>query len=170
MDSFTYGKAARQGPSLGRKPVYVALGAVLVVALGWAVFTVTKTGGEAVVKHVEDTTKQIDTAGDVEAQTNLNLALTTAKTAFVEAGSYGSAGYGQLSALDPALTYIDGSGASTGPKVVSVEATEQAWGAAVLSSSGTCFFIRDVAGGSTAYGSGEPCTGEAAMGATGAHF
>lgn len=170
MESFTYGKAAKRGPNLGRKPIYVLVAVVLLAGLAWVIVGVTKTGGEAVVKNVRDTTEQVDAAGDVQAQTNLNLALTTAKTAFVEAGTYASAGYGQLSALDPALSYVDGSTPSTGPNVVSVEATEQAWGAAVMSSSGACFFIRDVAGGATAYGSGDPCTGEAAMGATAASF
>jgi hypothetical protein len=169
MDSFTYGKAARQGPNLGRKSVYVALGALLAAALAWAILGMTRTGGEAVVRNVKDTTRQVDTAGDVQAQANLRLALSAATTTFMDGGSFSSAGPVELAALEPSFTYVDGSRPSTGPEVISVEATDQAWGAAVMSSSGTCFFIRSV-GTTQAYGSGDPCTGEAAMGATGASF
>jgi hypothetical protein len=169
MDSFTYGKAARQGPSLGRKPLYVVLGVVVVAALGYGVFSVTKTGGEAVVQHVKDTTKQIDTAGDLQAQANLRMALSAATTAFMDGGSFASASATELSALEPSFTYVDGTQPSTGPATISVAATDQAWGGAVMSDSGTCFYIRSV-GSAQAYGKGDVCTGEAAMAATGSRF
>jgi hypothetical protein len=168
MDSFTYGNV-RRGSGVGRKFVTVVVGIVIVAGLVAAAYTVTKTGGDAVAGNVEDTTKQIDTAGDVQAQANLRMALSAATTAFMDAGSFASAGPDELSALEPAFGYVDGSHPSTGANVVSVEATDQAWGAAVLSSSGTCFFIRTV-GTAQAFGSGDPCTGEAALGATGAAF
>ncbi len=170
MESFAYGKAARQRPSIGRRPLLVLLAVVLVAAVGWAVFGLTKSGGEAAVRHVEDTTKQIDTAGDVQAQANLQLAFSAAVTAYMDGGgSFSDAGPDQLSALEPDLTYVAGSHPSIGPNVISVEATAQAWGGAVLSSSGTCFYLRSV-GTTKAYGTGQPCTGEAAMAATGSHF
>jgi hypothetical protein len=168
MDSFTYG-SARPAPRRGRKAVSVAIGLTLVSAAGVAVFTLTTASGDAVVGNVRDTTKQIDAAGDVQAQTNLRSALSAATTAFLDGGSFTSAGPEQLAAIEPAFRYVDGSHPSTGANVVSVMASDQAWGAAVLSSSGTCFFIR-VVGTAQAFGSGEPCTGEAAMGATGAGF
>jgi hypothetical protein len=168
MDTFTYGNV-RRGPKLGRKFLSIVVGIVLVAGLVAATYTVTKTGGDAVVGNIEDTTKQIDIAGDVQAQVNLRMALSAATTAFMEGGSFTSADPDELSALEPAFRYVDGSHPSTGANVVSVEATDQAWGAAVLSSSGTCFFIRAV-GTAQAFGSGDPCTGEAAMGATGADF
>ena len=170
MDSFTYGKAAHQRPSVGRKPIYIAL--ALVVALGavTAVFGLVKTGGDAVVHHVKTVTKAADSASDLQAQSSLRLALQTAKTTLLDDSTYGSAGYGQLSLLDPSLTYVDATQPSTGPNVVSVQAGHGAWGAAVRSSSGTCFYVRDVMPGGTAYGSGDVCTGQAAMGATASSF
>jgi hypothetical protein len=171
MDSFTYGKAARGGPSLGRKPLYALLGVVLIAVLGYGVFTVTRSGGEAVVEHVKQTTKRVDTAGDAQAQANLRAALSAATTAFMDGGSFTSASASELAVMEPSLQYLDGSRPSTGPSVVSVEATAQAWGGAVLSSSGTCFYLRTV-GTTQAYGSGDPdvCTGQAAMAVTGSHF
>jgi hypothetical protein len=168
MDSFTYGNV-RRAPRRGRKAVSVVIGLSVVAAAGAAVFTLTKTSGDAVVGNVKDTTKQIDVAGDVQAQANLRSALSAAMAASMDGGSFTSAGPEQLSALEPALRYVDGSHPSAGPNVVSVMASDQAWGGAVLSSSGTCFFIR-VVGTAQAFGSGDPCTGEAAMAATGAGF
>ncbi len=169
MDSFTYGKASRGGPSLGRKPVYVALAVVLLAALAWAIVSVTTMGGDAVVHHVKDTVKQVDHAGDAQAQTNLRAALAAATTAFMDGGSFSSATATELSALEPSFEYVDSPAASTGPSVLSVRAAEQAWGAAVLSSSGKCFYVRSV-GGTQAYGTGDAdvCTGDAAMAVTSA--
>ena len=171
MDSFTFGKAARQGPNLGRKPIYVLLAVVVLGGLGWGIVSVTKTGGEAVAEHVKDTTKQIDVAGDLQAQTNLRLAMSAATTAFMDGGSFAAASADELSAIEPAVRYVDGSQRSNGPSVISVQATDQAWGGAVLSSSGTCFYLRTV-GTTQAYGNGDAdvCTGAAAMGATGSDF
>jgi hypothetical protein len=169
MDSFTYGKAARQGPKLGRRPVFVVLGVLLVAGLGYGVFTATKSGGEAVVRNVKGTTKQIDVADDMQAQANLRMALSAATTAFMEGGGFASASATELAALEPSFTYVDGSRPSSGPNEISVEATDQAWGAAVLSASGTCFYIRSVST-TQAYGRGDVCTGGAAMAATGADF
>jgi hypothetical protein len=167
MDSFAYGKARRRRSRL--KPVSVVFGVLLVAAAAAGVLGMTRKGGEAVVRHMKDATKQVEPAQDVEAQASLRSALSAAMTAIEEGGSLESAGAEQLSALEPALTYVDGSQPSTAATVVSIEATEQAWGAAALSSSGTCFFTRTI-GTAQAFGSGDPCTGEAAMGATGSHF
>jgi hypothetical protein len=169
MDSFTYGKAAGRG--LGRKPLYVALTVVLLAGLAWAIVSVTAMGGDAVVQHAKETTKQVDGSTDVQAQANLRAALAAATTAFMDGGSFASATATELAALEPSLQYVDATRPSTGPTVISVQATDQAWGAAVLSSSGTCFFLRTV-GGTQAYGAGDAdvCTGDAAMGATGSHF
>jgi hypothetical protein len=170
MDSFTYGKAARQGPNLGRKPLYIALAVVLAAGVVAAAMTVVKMGGDAVVHHVKTTTKAVDTAGDLQAQVNLKSVYSAAITAFMDAGaSFSDAGADQLSLLEPSFTYVDGSRPSTGPDVVSVEATKQSWGGAILSSSGTCFYLRAV-GSQKAYGHGDVCTGEAAMAATGTSF
>jgi hypothetical protein len=170
MDSFTYGKAARQGPNLGRKPLYIVVGVVLAAGVAWAGIGVIEAGGGTVVKHVKTTTKQVETVGDVQAKADLNLVFSAAITAFMDGGaSFLDAGPDQLSILQPNFTYVGGSRASTGPGVVSVEVTHQSWGGAILSSSGTCFYLRAV-GSHKAYGTGPVCTGEAAMAATGTHF
>jgi hypothetical protein len=169
MDSFTYGKAARQGPNFGRKPLYVVLGVLVEAGVAWAGIGVVKAGGDAVAEHAKTTTKQVGTAGDVQAQANLKLVLSAATTAFMDGNSYTSSGPTELEALQPDFTYLAGNQPSTGPSVISIEATTQAWGGAVLSSSGTCFYIRSV-GATQAYGHGDICTGEAAMAATGTHF
>jgi hypothetical protein len=168
MDSFTYGKASRGGPSLGRKPLYVALAVVVLAGLAWAIVSVTAMGGDAAVHHVKDTVKQVDRAGDTQAQANLRAALAAATTTFMDGDSFASATASELSALEPSFDYVDSPTVSTGPTVISVRATEQAWGGAVLSSSGTCFYVRSV-GGTQAYGTGDAdvCTGDAAMAVTG---
>jgi hypothetical protein len=167
MESFAYGKATQRRSR--RKPLSLVIVTTLAAAAGVGVFTVTRTGGEAVVQHTRDATEAVDAAGDVQAQANLRSALSAAMTAFMDGGSFESASADQLAALEPALTYVDGSQPSTAANVVSIEASDQAWGAAALSSSGTCFFIRTV-GTAQAFGSGDPCTGQAAMGATASHF
>jgi hypothetical protein len=68
------------------------------------------------------------------------------------------------------MTFVEGTTVSSGPNVVSVQVSPQAWGAAAMSRSGTCFWIRETVAGGTAYGSGDPCTGAAAMSATNASF
>jgi hypothetical protein len=149
--------------------VYVVLGVVLLAGLGYGVFSTTKSGGEAAVRNLNDTTKQIDVTDDMQAQANLRMALSAATTAFMEGGGFASANATELAALEPSFTYVDGAQPSSGANVISVEATDQAWGAAVLSESGACFYIRSV-GTAQAYGRGDVCTGEAAMSATGSEF
>jgi len=108
-----------------------------------------------------------DAAADRQVQVSLNQARTTAAAAFMEGSSWTGAGAQQLSILDPSLTYVSGQSASTGPTVVSVEASSSGWAAAARSSSGRCFYVH-VAGlsGAAQYGSGETCTGAAAMSAS----
>ena len=55
------------------------------------------------------------------------------------AGTFLDAGPAQLSALQPGYTFVDGP--STMPTIVSVAAEQDVWAAAVLSPSGTCFWI-----------------------------
>jgi type IV pilus assembly protein PilA len=129
-------------------------------------------------------------AQDRAAQSSLRNALTAAKTAYTDASSYGQATDTDLPAIEPSLTYVPGGTSSadqTGPpavpsfKVVSVQVASvagtdnQIWEAAVLSKSGKCFWIKDIAtgaGAGTFYGSvaGPTCTGAAATGATAASW
>lgn len=80
------------------------------------------------------------------------------KVSFVEAGP------AQLSKVLPAVTFADGPSAA--PQIVSVAATGDAWAAAVMSTSGRCFYIRMNVDGRVDYGSSvTDCTGTAALGA-----
>jgi hypothetical protein len=148
-------------PTIGRPAVLAGVAVALVLVVGF--FTVMKKGGEAAAKHAETVVKQIDTAGDTQAQASLNVALMAAKTAYMDGASYASADPTGLAAIEPSLRYV--TGASTGPNVVSVAATETDWAAAVLSGSGTCFTINASGSGSSFDGAAQACTGQAAMSA-----
>jgi type IV pilus assembly protein PilA len=128
------------------------------------------------------------------AQSSLRNALTAAKTAYTDNSDYSLSTNVQLPGIEPSLQYVDAVTASadlavTGPpavtypsfKVVSVAVTsvsgtdKQIWSAAVLSKSGTCYWIKDVAtggGAGTFFGSGTAatCTGTDAAGASAGAF
>jgi hypothetical protein len=81
------------------------------------------------------------------------------KVSFVEAGP------AQLAKAVPAVTFADGPSAA--PQVVSVAAIGTAWAAAVMSTSGRCFYLRVDDRGRVGYGSAvTDCTGVAALSAT----
>ena len=132
-------------------------------------------------------------AQDRAAQSSLRNALTAAKTAYTDQSSYAKATDADLPTIEPSLCYVPAGTVSADVttcngvantvssfKVVSVGVTsvvalptpdKQIWSAAVLSKSGTCYWIKDVATGSgagTFYGTGTPatCTGTAAAGAS----
>jgi type IV pilus assembly protein PilA len=129
-------------------------------------------------------------AQDRAAQSSLRNALTAAKTAYTDQSNYGQATSAatDLPTIEPSLTYVAGNVASAdqaGPpvvpsfKVVSVNVAsvsgtdQQIWEAAVLSKSGKCFWIKDIASGSgagTFYGTGATCTGAAADAAASASW
>jgi type IV pilus assembly protein PilA len=118
-------------------------------------------------------------AQDRAAQSSLRNALTAAKTAYTDKSDYSASTDADLGAIEPSLQYVPAGTASadlTTPatpsfKVVSVSVTSvttgdnQIWSGAVLSKSGKCYYIKDVATGSgagTFYGTGATCTGTAA--------
>ena len=111
------------------------------------------------------------------AQSSARNALVAAKTAYTDTDSYQKATFADLGAIEPSLTYVVNTSPSTSPKMVSVwvSATPfQEWAGAVLSDSGTCFYIHDVAtgapGAGTFYGSGASCKGDDAKTASGASW
>jgi type IV pilus assembly protein PilA len=119
-------------------------------------------------------------AQDRAAQSSLRNALTAAKTAYTDKSDYSSSTSTDLGAIEPSLNYEAAgtvSGTSTTVpafKDISVSVTSvttgdnQVWSAAVLSKSGKCYWIRDVAtgtGAGTFYGTGATCTGTAAVAA-----
>ena len=113
-------------------------------------------------------------ANDRAAQSSLRNAATAAKTMFTDSQSFATATEDATTGLptvEGSLTYVATGTASadvgTTPsyKVVSVAATATTWVAAALSKSGTCFYIRESASGSTQYSTGATCTATAASAA-----
>jgi hypothetical protein len=103
----------------------------------------------------------VDAAARVDARTALGAARRAAsgQSTFLDAGP------GQLTPLAASLIFVDGP--SQVPGVVSVASTRQAWGAAVMGPSGTCYLLRFARSDGVTYGTGGPCTGDQALGARG---
>lgn len=107
-------------------------------------------------------------AQDQSARSTLRTAQTTAAIVYVDNGTYRDASVRNLRDAEPGLTWRGSNSASRDQDEVSVAATRDGseWGAATLSDSGTCFYIRLREDGSTLYGSStsSPCTGSTALG------
>lgn len=163
MDGFNFGKPVR-GSVLDRRTAVIVV-VVALVATGAVVSYlqfVSRSGRDAA--GVQATVVgQIDRSQDVQAQVAARTAESAAAVAYSESGSFADAGPAQLSAFDPSATYTEVP--STGPTVVSVAATASAWAAAVLSPSGTCFWIKLDRSMTATYGTGSTCTGTDAMAA-----
>jgi len=103
-------------------------------------------------------------ANNRAAQSSLRNALTAAKTIFTDNNTYTTADATGLATVEPSLTFVATGTASTGAKVVSVDPVSATqWDAAVLSASGTCYYIQDMSNGpGTQFGSGSTCTGAGA--------
>jgi type IV pilus assembly protein PilA len=86
------------------------------------------------------------TAKDRGAQSAARNALTNAKTIYADTGHYSGATATALLAVEPGMEFVTATataGSSTGSKSVSVLPGDKQWYAAVLSDSGTCYYIRD---------------------------
>lgn len=107
-------------------------------------------------------------AQDQSARSTLRTAQTTAAVVYVDNGTYRDASVRNLRDAEPGFTWRGSNSASRDQDEVSVAATRDGseWGAATLSDSGTCFYIRLREDGSTLYGSStsSPCTGSTALG------
>ncbi len=159
MESFSFGKPSRGGPSAVRLAGIAAVALVL-VGLAVAIFQVTRTGGEQAVRHVRQDVQQVDVAGDQAAQATLAMTVTAARISSVETGSFSGVTPEALAAAEPSLSYT--TGPSTGPDVVSVAARGDDLGLAVQSRSGSCFYLHASPTGQT-QGVGAACTGQAAL-------
>ncbi len=86
-------------------------------------------------------------AKDRSAQSSARNALTNAKTIFADTGLYSDVTVDKMIASEPSLTFqlLPGT-ASNGAKVVSMAVTATSWFGAVLSDTGTCFYIADSVG------------------------
>lgn len=100
---------------------------------------------------------------DAPARSDTREALDAARRAAAGRASFLDAGPGQLSSIARALVFVDGPSLVSG--VVSVASTRGAWAAAVMGPSGTCYWLRFSPGDGPSYGTGEPCTGDAALAA-----
>ena len=100
---------------------------------------------------------------DATARADARTAMVAARRAAAGPATFLEAGPGQLGATGSALIFVDGSSQASG--VVSVASTPDAWGAAVMGPSGTCYLLRFAPGDGVTYGTGQACTGAAALAA-----
>ncbi len=108
-------------------------------------------------------------AQDRAAQSSLRNGLTGAKVIFTDSEDYGDANVTALQAAEPSLEFTEAE--STDQNMVSVSSSaSNLFGAAALSNSGKCFFIKDnTQGPGTTYGVEDPsatCTGANALSGT----
>jgi len=163
VDGFNFGRPAR-GPALGgRTAAVVAAIALLATVAVVSYLQFVSRSGRTAADAQATAVGQIDRSQDVQAQVVARTAESAAAVAYSESGSFADAGPAQLSALDPSVAYTVGP--STGPTVVSVAATASTWAAAVLSPSGTCFWIKLDGSMAATYGTGSACSGSDAMAA-----
>jgi hypothetical protein len=102
---------------------------------------------------------------DAPARADAKTALETARHAMHGKGSIVDAGPGQLSAIERSLVFTDGPSAA--PGIISVATAGERWAAAVMGDSGTCYWVSLDPGGA-AFGTGDLCTGIAALSASAA--
>ena len=183
-DSFSFGEPAKKwsdseltargprvpgGGRIGGRAV-VIVGLLVVAALVAAYLLFIRDAGESIADARSSAVGQIGNAQDLQAQVNLTNA-SQAAMALAAEGSIDPASGGYAVADVDALMEMAGGGVSftTGesldPNSISVATAQNEWAAAALSESGTCLYIHmetDV----VFYGSGEACTGQAAMSAS----
>jgi hypothetical protein len=98
---------------------------------------------------------------DLQAKSDAHFATAAALAAMFDGGP-DAVTPDVLAAIEPSLTFVDG--AARKPGEASVYAGRSgALGVAVMSGSGTCFWIMNPAKGEQRYGSGMPCSGRAAL-------
>lgn len=94
---------------------------------------------------------------DAVARSSLRLGLEAAS-----ASSFESVDADGMSDIEPSLSYVKAGTESRGPKELSIAAGESGWAAAVLSESGTCFFVHTESGARPQWGqSASTCTADA---------
>jgi hypothetical protein len=170
MDEFNFGPPGRARTQVGIDPrLLMVVGGLLAAALavvGFMAFV--SRGGHEVAAAQVTAVQQIDHSQDAAAQSALRNTMTAAKVLFTDNGTYDGLGPADLAAVEPSLTYTDGP--SLDAQTVSVAMQGSVAGMAVMSPSGTCFYIKDDSAGGVTFGSGSVCTGQAALGATGASW
>ncbi len=106
-------------------------------------------------------------AQDRAAQSSLRIAQTAAMVVYVDEDDFAPIDPTLMAAAEPGMTWLASNAASDSSTRVSVasNATGTEWGAAAMSDSNTCFYIRLRETGSTLYGESDSatCTGESAL-------
>jgi hypothetical protein len=173
-DEFNFGEHAKRPARLGRpKPqhaprsfdprvVWVAAALVVAGVLAWVFLRGADEAGQQLGDANEQAVSQIDRANDAAAQGTLGRAVVVAQSLNAEQGGF-PADLPTLSGYDPGLRFT--SGPSADATTVSTAAGPDRFGAAVMSASGTCWWVSIDPAGVTSYGSGTPCTGQAATAA-----
>jgi hypothetical protein len=171
-DEFHYGEPARHparlggarlrsaGRSVDARLVWLAAGLVVAGVLAFVFLRGADEAGNEIAKGRSETVAQIDRAHDAAAKATIGRAVVVARSHYAEHGSF-TTDEATLAAYDPSVTLT--TGGSGGPTTIAYLATDTAFGAAVRSRSGTCWWVRTDVNGVTTYGSGTACTGEAAM-------
>ena len=174
-DEFNFGEHAKRPARLGRsrpqhaqrsfdpRLLWAAAGLVVAGVLAFVLLRSADEAGKQLGRANEQAVSEIDRANDAAAQGTLGQAVVVAQTLHAERGSYTS-DLASLSAYDPGL-HLTG-GPSKDPSTVAYAADANGFGAAVRSESGTCWWVFVDADGVTSYGTGTPCTGQAAMAAS----
>jgi hypothetical protein len=174
-DEFHFGERAKRPARLGkaRSPrargsidariVWIVAGLLVAGVLAFVFLRSADEAGKQIGHANSQAVDQIDRAYDAAAQGSIGRAVVVAESLYAEHGTY-TTDLATLSAFDPSVRFT--SGRSAGPTSIAYAATDSAFAAAVLSESGTCWWVRNDVSGVTTYGSGTPCTGDAAMAAS----
>jgi hypothetical protein len=102
---------------------------------------------------------------DGDARVAAERALELAQNSSATTGSWVRAAATDLARLPTTYLFVDGP--STSPRIVSVHVEGRSWAAAVLGTSGTCYWVSATTGGAVRFGTGTACTGQAAVAADG---
>ena len=127
----------------------------------WLVAGAMALGGIILIVEIFANRNLANTIG--HAQHTLRQAQAGAELIRSRTGSYEEASAAELEQDLPDLAFRDATDESFGLDVVSVSASETTWAAAVQARPGACFYIRLDVGSDPRYGSGNECTGEAAL-------
>ncbi len=113
-------------------------------------------------------------AQDRAAQSNLRTAQNTALIIYTDNSDFRESSVTNLRIAEPSLTWRGANSVSRNEGEVSISNPRAGdeWGAAVMSDSGTCFFIHLRSDGSTQFGSSDAtsCTGTNALSVTGSSW
>jgi hypothetical protein len=173
-DGFQFGQQARRParPASPKRPrrtsidarlLWVLAGFVGAGLLAWVFLRGADEAGRELGGRNEQGVATIDRAHDAAAKGTLGRAVVVAQSLFAEHESF-TTDLATLSAYDPSLRFTSGSSSDPGTVAYAVDAG--GFGAGVRSASGTCWWVRIDTASTTTYGSGEPCTGSAAMAAS----